>query len=138
MILSVVQHSKNCWKSLEICKDNTPFNFRQPVLQLEITHKGNCSSLLLLVLFRPHGCRMKQHFCFYWQSPVRKWATQIARQSLWHWHRKLHSRQTRKGEKKKEVVVGIQYMWGAKHKGDWLILIFVYLMTTRMDLQNPS
>lgn len=49
VIHSAVQLSRNCWKSSEIFRDNTPFNSRQPVPQLEITHRRNCRSDSLLV-----------------------------------------------------------------------------------------
>lgn len=49
VIQGAVQRSRNCWKSLEIFKDNMPFKSRQPVLQLETTHRRNRSP-------RPDSC----------------------------------------------------------------------------------
>lgn len=47
MIPGVGQHSRNCWESSKIYWDSKLCNFRQPVLQLEITPKRSCREPML-------------------------------------------------------------------------------------------
>ena len=52
------QHSRNCWKGLEIYRDNLPFNSRQPVPQLEMAPRRNCKPNSLCYGFHVQYCHL--------------------------------------------------------------------------------
>jgi len=132
VIHSAVQLSRNCWKSSEIFRDNMPFNSRQPVPQLEITHRRNCRSdsyACLISMATDWNDFAFQKARVYPQVLVKRMFTRIAHglplKACGIGMEKLApDRKGREEERVVDIIVSCLIFYG-----DWVGWMFVYLLT---------